>query len=69
VAPHYGAGGIGLAGAGIPEGAATDGAGVVITVLALHDGAELAATGSIAFGARFLVASQTVGQAIQCGVR
>ncbi len=59
--------GAGVAGAGIAEGGATGGAGLLVTLLAVHEGVELAAAGGTAIAAGALLASQTVGRAFQCG--
>lgn len=56
------AGGVALAAGGIAEAGATGGAGVLVTVVALHEGAELAATGSLAIAAVFLCSTRALSR-------
>ena len=61
------ASGIVLAGAGIAEAGATGGAGIFITLLAVHEGAEIATAGLWVIAGGALVLDDSVGRAVRCG--
>jgi RHS repeat-associated protein len=63
------AGGVALAGAGIAEAGATGGAGVLVTVVALHEAVEFGTTGAVLIAGGALVFNESVVRALQCGVR
>jgi hypothetical protein len=62
-------GGIAVAGAGIAEAGPTSGAGVLVTLLALQEGADIAGLGSLMIAGGLLVANESVGNAFRCGVQ
>jgi RHS repeat-associated protein len=63
------AAGFALAGAGIAEAGATGGVGLPITLLALHEGGEFAATGVVLIAAGAVVFNESVVRGFRCGVR
>jgi hypothetical protein len=65
----YVVGGIALAGAGIAEAGATGGAGVLVTLVALQEGADIAGLGVLMIGGGLLVANESVGNAFRCGLQ
>jgi len=57
-----------LGAAGIAEAAATDGVGILATLLALEEGSELVGLGGLIVVGGILIGDESVGRAIRCGV-